>query len=189
MRIFVTGTGTNVGKTTVSKHLCRLLGAFYWKPIQTGEEKDSKMMFPETPIHPESYHFKTPLSPHIAAGLENKKIDFEKITAPDFSSLVIEGAGGVLVPLNEHYLMIDLIKKFDLPVILVSKSELGTINHTLLSLQALSECKVLGVVLCGKDSLNIHRHAIEFYGKTKVLDVMEDVNDFSITKNILKVIQ
>lgn len=172
MRVFITGTDTGVGKTTVTRYLCNLWKADYFKPIQTGLEKDSDQMSKDTFIHPEVYHFKAPLSPHAAAAKEGKEIDLQKIHLPQTDRLIVEGAGGVLVPLNETHLMIDLIKHLGLPVIIVSRNQLGTINHTLLTLQVLSSVQVLGVILSGDDKTCVHRDAIEHYGKTKVLAMM-----------------
>jgi dethiobiotin synthetase len=172
MRVFITGTDTGVGKTTVARYLCNLWKADYFKPIQTGLEKDSDQMPEQTFIHPEAYHFKAPLSPHAAAEKEGKEIDLQKIQIPQSDRLIVEGAGGVLVPLNKTHLMIDLIKHLGLPVIIVSRNQLGTINHTLLTLQALQDLPVLGVVLSGEDPTNVHHQTIESYGKTKIIGMM-----------------
>lgn len=172
MRVFITGTDTGVGKTTVARYLCNLWKADYFKPIQTGLEKDSDQMPEETFIHPEVYHFKAPLSPHAAASKEGKEINLQRIQIPQGDRLIVEGAGGVLVPLNKTHLMIDLIKHLGLPVIIVSRNQLGTINHTLLTLKALQDVPVLGIVLSGEDPTNVHHRAIEHYGKTKVLAMM-----------------
>jgi len=150
--VFVTGTGTEVGKTLVSLGLCLRFKADYWKPIQTGLDKDSdfiKRFLTGKKIHPCSYDFKNPLSPNQAAQKEGRRIKLDKIKAPKSSFLVIEGAGGGLVPLNDKEMMIDLIQKLGFPVIVVAKSGLGTLNHTLLTLEALKarKIKMLGLIL------------------------------------------
>jgi dethiobiotin synthetase len=157
MNLFVAGIGTNVGKTIVSAILTEALEADYWKPIQSGtiEGKDSETVKSlitnsKTVIHPETYLLKEPLSPHFAAKLENVEIDLNKIELPvssslssrgksrdDNKALIIEGAGGLLVPINDKHFVIDIAKKFDSEVVLVISSYLGCINHSLLSIDYL----------------------------------------------------
>ncbi len=172
MRIFITGTDTDVGKTVISSWLCVHSGYDYIKPIQTGRERDQSTVkaLSQAVIHPECYLLKTPVSPHHAASLENVRIETENIPLPDVPNLIVEGAGGVLVPLNENTLMIDLIKYLGTPVILVARTTLGTINHTLLSLEALKSrgIPVLGVILNGLDH-PASREAISFYGQVDIL--------------------
>jgi dethiobiotin synthetase len=174
MQIFITGTGTNIGKTLVCSWLCLHTGYAYFKPIQTGttEGTDSNLVskLAGTRIYKEAYRYKAPLSPHLAASLVNEEIDITKIMLPATKNLIVEGAGGLLVPVNKKYFIIDLIKQFSIPVILVANTNLGTINHTLLSLEALKarDIKILGVICSGtlnQDNID----AIEFYGNTKVL--------------------
>ncbi|MCK6649662.1 MAG: dethiobiotin synthase [Bacteroidia bacterium] len=158
-KIFVTGIGTDVGKTVVSSVLVEALKADYWKPVQTGSffstdtAKVQKWISnSESKIHPESYLLKQYMSPHAAAELENREISLSNITIPDTSNtLIIEGAGGLLVPLNRTEFMIDMIKKFDAEVVLVVQNYLGSINHTLLSVEALKNkgLKILGMVFNG----------------------------------------
>lgn len=144
--IFITGIGTGVGKTIVSAIVTEALEADYWKPVQAGEESgtDSRqvqsLISNKTSIvHPEVYKLTLPASPHIAARAESKKIDIDTIIAAyekiqsSSKRLVIEGAGGVMVPLNEHHFVIDLIEALQAKVILVSKNYLGSINHSLLT--------------------------------------------------------
>lgn len=139
MRYFVTAIGTDSGKTLVSAILCEYLKADYWKPVQAGYPRDSdtvKSLVTYTPfhIHPEAYLLQTPASPHMAARIDQVQIDLEKIKLPKTqNSLVIEGAGGVMVPLNEHDYVIDLAKRFQAKIVLVSNLYLGSINHTLLT--------------------------------------------------------
>jgi len=174
MKIFITGTDTDVGKTIVSSWLCLHSGYAYFKPIQTGATlgRDSYRVkqLTDTHVYKEAFLFKAPLSPHLAASMESKQMDINKIQLPKVDHLIIEGAGGVLVPINENMLMVDLIKQFAIPVILVARSTLGTINHTLLTLEALRarNIPVLGIILNGpyhQDNLQ----TIESYGRTHVL--------------------
>ncbi|CAK0764568.1 ATP-dependent dethiobiotin synthetase BioD [Azospirillaceae bacterium] len=174
--VFVTGTDTGVGKTVISALLVKAWGADYWKPIQSGlvEGADAETIreaAPEAVIHPSAYCFQAPLSPHEAARLEGVTIALEAFQLPKTSRpLVAEGAGGVLVPLNERVLMIDLIVRLGLPVIVVARSGLGTINHTLLTIEALArrDVKVLGIVMNGPANLT-NRQAVEFYSGRPVL--------------------
>jgi len=139
--IFITGIGTGVGKTIVSAILVQKLEADYWKPIQSGDLDNSDTDHVRSLVsnkistfHPEAYRLTQPYSPHKSAALDGIYIDPEKIVLPETNNqLIIEGAGGLMVPLNENFLMIDLIKKLDAEVILVSKNYLGSINHTLMS--------------------------------------------------------
>jgi len=142
MNYFVSGIGTNVGKTLVSAILVEALKADYWKPVQSGttEGMDSETVRSlisngQTVIHPESYLLKEPLSPHFAAKLEGVEIELSKIIRPETSNtLIIEGAGGLLVPLNDRDAVIALARQFDAEVVLVISDYLGCINHALLSL-------------------------------------------------------
>ena len=172
-QIFVTGTDTGIGKTLVSVGLCLKFQAYYWKPIQSGEDKDTTwagQFLKKEQVLPSSYELKEPLSPNQAAELENTKIDLNKIQVPKKRPLIIEGAGGLLVPLNKTYCVIDLIKKTKLPCLLVASSKLGTINHTLLSIEALKKRQIplLGIVLCGPPSPK-NKRDIELFGKASVI--------------------
>jgi len=179
-RFFITGTDTGIGKTVVSALLCAALDAFYWKPIQTGtrDGTDRNMVMklarlPRNRTLPEAYRFAPPVSPHLAAKRAGVRIDLRKIKMPRIAShanVIVEGAGGVLVPINEKQLMIDLMAKLQLPVLLVARTALGTINHTLLSLAALRAASLdtAGVVLVGKKNLDNHK-AIEHYGNIPIV--------------------
>nr|HEV7954648.1 dethiobiotin synthase [Candidatus Acidoferrales bacterium] len=177
-RYFITGTDTGVGKTVLSAMLCAALDASYWKPIQTGTEVDSDSrsvaelvgLAPEK-ILPEAYQFAPAVSPHLAARLAGVRIDLAKIKLPASDApLIVEGAGGVLVPINERELMTDLMRLLGLPVLLAARSSLGTINHTTLSLAALRNAgvEVAGVVMIGAPNVE-NRAAIEEYGKVRVM--------------------
>lgn len=181
---FVTGTDTGVGKTVVSAILTAGLSAAYWKPIQSGAEEltDTEWIqratgLPDCHFIPETYRLSKPLSPHAAAISDGVRIMLDKIRLPQTNHLphlIVEGAGGVLVPINDRQYMVDLMKHLKLPVLLVSRSSLGTINHTLLSLQSLrhSGLDVIGIVINGPKN-QINRTAIEFYGKVKVCAEVE----------------
>ena len=182
-KIFVAGTGTGVGKTMVSAILVAGLSARYWRPVQSGlvEKTDTawvreKTGLPSTHFYPETYRFRFPLSPHVAAAKDGIHIDLELMDLPQTPGghLIVEGAGGIMVPLNEHHLMLDLMKKLQLPILLVAKSGLGTINHTLLSLDLLKNHRlpVLGVVMNGPLNAD-NRKAIEHFGNTTVCAEIE----------------
>jgi dethiobiotin synthetase len=179
-RYFITGTDTGVGKTVLSALLCAALDAYYWKPIQTGTDEgtDSRTVaqlaeLPEARIIPEAFRFRQPVSPHLAAQWAGEHIKLKNIKMPEIApdaALIVEGAGGVLVPVNEREFMVDLICEFKLPVLLAARSTLGTINHTLLSIAALGRAgvEVAGVVLIGER--NVHnREAIEEFGRVRVV--------------------
>ncbi len=181
-QFFITGTDTGVGKTVVSAILLAGLGYKYWKPVQCGllEATDTEVIKKITGLHdghffPEKYRLSVPASPHISAAAEDVTIDMETLRLPTGAgNLLVEGAGGLLVPLNDKFMIIDLLKLLGLPVLLVARSGLGTINHTLLSLAALRDrdVEVLGVVLNGaKHRQNLR--AIEYYGQVRVIAELE----------------
>lgn len=179
-RFFVTGTDTGIGKTLVSALLCAALDAVYWKPIQTGSregtDRETVTRIAELPparALPETYIFSPPVSPHLAARQAGVRIDFENIRLPAATkgeALIVEGAGGALVPINEKQLMTDLMRHLKLPVVVVARTALGTINHTLLTLAALraARLKICGVVLSGPPNIE-NRKAIERYGEIEVV--------------------
>ncbi|MGI4752008.1 MAG: dethiobiotin synthase [Janthinobacterium lividum] len=143
--LFVTGIGTGIGKTYVSAHLVETLQADYWKPIQSGDldgtdtmKVRSMVKNPVSVFYPEAYRLTQPFSPHKSAELDGIIIDPTKIVLPQTSNqLIIEGAGGLMVPLNDTFFMIDLIRKLQAEVVLVVMNYLGSINHTLLSIAML----------------------------------------------------
>ena len=179
-RFFITGTDTGVGKTMVSALLCAALDAIYWKPIQTGTregtDRETVMRLAQLPLNraiPETYRFAPPVSPHLAARRAGVRIDLRKIRIPRLPAregLIVEGAGGALVPINDAQFMTDLMQHLKLPVLLVARASLGTINHTLLSLAALrsAHLKVPGVIMVGKPNTE-NRKAIEQYGHVQVV--------------------
>jgi len=160
-RIVVTGTDTGVGKTVFSAGLAGLLGANYWKPVQAGleQETDSECVLrlgglSSDRIVPELYRLRTPASPHYAAEIDGVRIDTETLGLPDRGErpLVIEGAGGLMVPLAARTLYIDIFERWQLPVVLCARTGLGTINHCLLSIEALRkrQIRILGIAFIGE---------------------------------------
>lgn len=159
-KIFVTGTGTGIGKTLAAAIVSEGLGADYWKPVQAGNLDDTDSMFvnrltsSHVQVQPETHLLKKPASPHDAAKNDNLTIrlaDFGILPSSNESGLIIEGAGGLMVPLNEEELVIDMIQSLADEVILVSSNYLGSINHTLLSIEALQSrnIPVRGIVFNG----------------------------------------
>jgi dethiobiotin synthetase len=177
---FVTGTDTGVGKTVLAALLVAALDGIYWKPVQTGAiegtDLDSVRQWAECPVErllPERYRFESPVSPHLAgrkAGIRVALDDFGLPAPVANHPHIVEGAGGVMVPLNEHDLMLDLMRHFGLPVVVAARTTLGTINHTLLTLAGLrgAHLNVRGVVLIGAKNLE-NRNAIEMYGNVRVI--------------------
>ena len=160
--LFISGIGTEIGKTIASAVLVENLQADYWKAIQSGELDNSDSMLVEslisnkkTIIHPEAYRLTQPFSPHKSAAIDGIHIELNKIILPKTENqLIIEGAGGLMVPLNDRDLIIDLIKKLDAEVILVSKNYLGSINHTLLSVELLKNrsIPIRKLIFCGESN-------------------------------------
>lgn len=161
MKIFITGIGTDVGKTIASAIVVEALEADYWKPIQAGDLDNSDshkvkslVSNSKTQFHENSYKLNTPASPHLAAQLDEIIIDLKKIVEPKTNNhLIIEGAGGILVPLNDNDCIVDLIKK-DHKVIVISRHYLGSINHTLLTIEAIQNRKisVAGIIFSGDEN-------------------------------------
>ena len=177
-QIFVTGIGTGVGKTLCSAILVESLKADYWKPIQCGnlDESDSLhvkslIQNSKTQIHPEAYSLKTASSPHYAARIEGTNIDIDKCVLPQTdNTLIVEGAGGLMVPLNEKQCVVDLISALNMPVILVCRNYLGSINHTLLSVNLLKQraIPVLGLIFSGDNFLD-NEQVIQHFGQIPVI--------------------
>ncbi|PPD43197.1 MAG: dethiobiotin synthase [Methylocystis sp.] len=160
-RFVIVGTDTGVGKTVVSAALVGALGAHYWKPVQSGleDETDSQTVArlsgaPPARIIPEAWRLKLPASPHISARAEGVEIDPARLVPPDVEGpLVIETAGGVMVPLTDDVLTVEVLARWRLPVILVARTALGTINHSLLTIEALRrrDIPILGVAFVGDE--------------------------------------
>lgn len=172
--IFITGIGTGVGKTIISAIVTEKLKADYWKPIQSGELDSSDTMKVKslvsnniTQFHPEAYRLTQPFSPHKSAAIDKVTIDIQNIIIPKTDNqLVIEGAGGLMVPLNDNFLIIDLIKQLNAKVIVVSQNYLGSINHTLLSLHALKKYNidVTGVIFNGVKDIYSKSYILDYSG-------------------------
>ncbi|GAB1715498.1 MAG: dethiobiotin synthase [Nitrobacter sp.] len=177
-RIIVTGTDTGIGKTVFSAALAGALDGFYWKPIQAGldEETDSQAVLRLSGlaagrILPEAYRLRTPASPHFAAEIDDVTIEHQNLEIPEKARpLVIEGAGGLLVPLTRSITYIDLMARWRVPVVLCARTALGTINHSLLSIEALRARGVamLGVAFIGDENIETERIIIEM-GKVRRL--------------------
>jgi len=171
---FVTGIGTGIGKTVVSAVLTEKLKADYWKPVQSGDLDDSDTLKVKSLVsnkqsvfHQETYRLTQPYSPHKSAAIDGIKIDPEKFIAPSTANnLIIEGAGGLMVPLNDHFLMIELVKKLDVSVVLVSQNYLGSINHTLLSVAILKkyDITIAGIIFNGKTDEYSESYILQYTG-------------------------
>ncbi len=161
MKLFITGISTDVGKTIASSIIVEALKADYWKPIQAGDLYNSDshkiksyISNDKTIVHENSYKLNTPASPHLAAELDGISIDLKNIKEPKTNNhLVIEGAGGIFVPINDKECVIDLIQN-DYKVIVVSRHYLGSINHTLLTIEALKNRKIdiAGIIFSGEEN-------------------------------------
>jgi dethiobiotin synthetase len=173
MRFVVTGTDTNIGKTIFCAGLCGLLGARYWKPVQAGldgpTDSDLVAEFAGVEVVPEAYRLKLAASPHQAAAEEEITIDPDALVHPD-GPLVIEGAGGLMVPLTHQTLFIDVFARWCIPLILCARTRLGTINHTLLSIEAIRarDIPLLGVAFIG-DANNESEQVIIEHAQVKRL--------------------
>lgn len=197
-KYFITAISTDSGKTVVSAIIANALQADYWKPVQAGiEHADSNAMrkllhSSHSLIHPEAYILKQAASPHAAAKNEGVEIDLALIQVPDThgNDLVIEGAGGVLVPLNDTAVVADLITQFDAEVILVSNHYLGSINHTLLTAQELKRrnITVKGIIFNGPENEESERIILKHTGYKKLLHVFpeEQLTDAVIKKYAVK---
>ncbi len=189
MRFAVTGTDTGVGKTVFCAALAGALGANYWKPVQSGleGETDSETVrrlsgLSQDRIHPEAYRLKLPASPHISAAREGIRIEASRLTIPRRPGpLVIEGAGGLIVPLAPDLLQIDVFASWGLPVILCAPTSLGTINHTLLSLEAMARraIAVHGVVFTGEPGEEVESTIIAL-GKTRRLGRLPPLDPLNV---------
>ena len=193
MRLFVTGIGTEVGKTIASSILVENLKADYWKPIQAGELENSdsikvKNLISNTKsvFHSESYKLKEPMSPHAAAERDNITIELLKIIPPKTDNhLVIEGAGGVFVPLNKEDCILDIIPKTNSEVIIVSRHYLGSINHTLLTIKALQDrnISIKGIIFSGDENKDTENIIIKMTGIKFLFRINEEIE---FNKEIIK---
>ncbi len=186
MNYFVTAIGTDSGKTLVSAILTEALQADYWKPVQSGKEnRDVEVVLKlinngHSFCYEESYLLSQPMSPHAAAKADGITIDMDKILLPQNGGnhLVIEGAGGVLVPLNDKDFVIDLAAKFEAEVILVSNNYLGSINHTMLTVQELKRrnLKVKGIIFNGKENKETEDFILKSSGYRCLLRILPEKN-------------
>tara|TARA_B110000914_G_C15415184_1_gene423769 strand:+ start:372 stop:977 length:606 start_codon:yes stop_codon:yes gene_type:complete len=193
MRLFVTGIGTEVGKTISSSILVENLKADYWKPIQAGELENSdsikvKNLISNTKsvFHSESYKLKEPMSPHAAAERDNITIELLKIIPPKTDNhLVIEGAGGVFVPLNKEDCILDIIPKTNSEVVIVSRHYLGSINHTLLTIKALQDrnISIKGIIFSGDENKDTENIIIKMTGIKFLFRINEEIE---FNKEIIK---
>ncbi len=175
-QFIITGTDTDVGKTIFAAALTRALNAHYWKPVQAGIEDGTDTQrvtalsgLADTHILPESYCLNTPCSPHLAAEIDAVEIDIDRLTPPvTEGTLIIEGAGGVLVPLNRRITYADIFARWQIPTIIVARTALGTINHSLMTIEALR-------------SRNIPIHGVAFIG-----DEMHDSQSTICTMGAVK---
>lgn len=172
--VVVAGIGTGVGKTLVASIITEALQADYWKPVQAGNLDFTDTDFvkqhisnTKTFFHPEAYRLAMPMSPHAAAEIDGVVIELERLSVPQSSNIiVIEPAGGLMVPLNDRQLNIDLLKQWNLPVVLVSQNYLGSINHTLLSVELLkhSSARLAGIIFNGQRNASTEEFILEYTG-------------------------
>jgi dethiobiotin synthetase len=160
-KYLVTGIGTDVGKTVVSAIIAQALAANYWKPIQSGElnnsdsQKINRLTNDLVQVLPERYRLNEPLSPHASAAIDGVQLHLSELTLPQTDgNLLVEGAGGLMVPINDTNLLIDAFKLWNLPVIIVSRHYVGSINHTLLTIEALQNrgIAIKGLVFVGDEN-------------------------------------
>jgi dethiobiotin synthetase len=185
--IVVTGTDTDVGKTVFSAALTRFLDGAYWKPVQSGLEGETdsqtvaRLIDLPGRVLAERYRLRTPASPHLAAELDGIRIEVDSLIPPvSDRTLIIEGAGGLFVPLNREVLFIDVFARWRLPIVLCARTRLGTINHTLLSIEALRrrDIPLLGVALIGEAHAENAR-IIAALGRTRILGRLPILNPLS----------
>jgi dethiobiotin synthetase len=191
MNYFVTAIDTDSGKTLVSAILCEAFQCDYWKPVQAGLPRDADVIIQlvsnhKTFIHPETYLLNTPVSPHAAAKIDGIEIRFENFILPiTENKIVIEGAGGCLVPLNTKQFVIDLVSHFKCEVIVVADLYLGSINHTLLTIEALRkrDIPIKGIIFNGAENIESQNIILQH---TKLKSLLHIYPEPLITKEIVK---
>lgn len=191
-KLFITGIGTDVGKTIAAAIVTEALEADYWKPIQAGDLENSDthkvkkyISNSTTFFHPNSHALKTPASPHYAAEVDGVTIDLKKIKEPKTQNhLVIEGAGGILVPLNDKDCVVDLIQK-DYQVIVISRHYLGSINHTLTTIESLQNrnISIAGIIFNGDENKATEKIIL---GKTKLKLLGRIQNEPYFDQNVIR---
>lgn len=198
-KYFITGIGTGIGKTITSAVLTEKLNADYWKPIQSGDLAQSDSLAIEnlitntiSKIHPETYRLNHPLSPHLSAKMDGIEIELDKFQLPETNNtLIIEGAGGLMVPLNNKELIIDLIKYLSIPVIVVSQNYLGSINHTLLTINTLKQhnINIKGIIFNGETNTESESYIVRYtqvqsLGNIPLLSNLDKVSIKEARKNL-----
>jgi dethiobiotin synthetase len=196
---FITGIGTGIGKTITSAIITEKLKADYWKPIQSGDLAQSDSMTIEslisnnqTVIHPETYRLTQPLSPHLSAKIDGIEIELNNFQLPKTNNnLIVEGAGGLMVPLNDKALILDLVKYLKLEVIVVSQHYLGSINHTLLTINTLKQhnMSIRGIIFNGEENLESQSYILNYsdikhLGNIPTLRNIDKLNVIEAGKNI-----
>lgn len=186
---FVTGIGTDVGKTVISAMLVAALKADYWKPVQAGDLDNSDSIKVQKIVaslglrfHPERYRLNTPASPHYAAEVDELSIQLTDFKLPETdNTLIVEGAGGVLVPLNDTHTVLDLMVHLGLPVIVVSRHYLGSINHTLLTIEALKArgLRLAGIIFNGPETPSTES-IIAKQGQVPILGRVDELDEVSL---------
>lgn len=198
MNFFVTAIGTDSGKTLTSAILCEALQADYWKPIQAGIPMDSEFVKsmisnPKTKIHPERYLLRTPASPHAAAKIDGIEILLDEIRLPQSNNtIVVEGAGGCLVPINDDFFIVDIISRLNFQVVLVANLYLGSINHTLLTVEALKRrnVPVFGIVFNGDSNTESEKIILRHSGYRGILSIAkESVINKSVVKKYAEILK
>jgi len=177
-QFIVAGIGTEIGKTVVSAIITAGLKADYWKPVQAGDLDQGDAFWirnwvPSATVHPSTYALTQPMSPHSAAEIDGLTIDISAFEIPTDQTLIVELAGGIMVPLNDHETNLDLIKHLNLPVILVSKNYLGSLNHTLLSYEILKQhgVQIAGIVFNGPENPSGEKFNLNHTGLPLILRV------------------
>jgi dethiobiotin synthetase len=191
--IVVAGIGTGIGKTFIATILTEAFEADYWKPVQAGGLDFTDTDFvkqhisnTKTVFHPEAYRLSAPMSPHAAAKIDGIEISLEKLSIPETkNTIVMEPAGGLMVPLNDKQLNIDLIEQWGLPVVLVSQVYLGSINHTLLSVEVLKtrSINLLGIIFNGERNPYSEEFILNYTGVKRLGRVNKEV---TIDKIVIK---
>ena len=182
MRYFITAIGTDSGKTIVSAIVAEMLEADYWKPVQAGYPRDTETVESlitnkKSRVHPEGYLLQTPASPHASAKIDHVEIQLDYFKVPQVpGALVIEGAGGALVPINDQEVVIDMVKPFDCEIILVSDLYLGSINHTLLTIEALKhrDLPIKGIVFNGEANVESEKIILSKSGLKYLLHIEKE---------------
>ncbi len=181
MNFIIVGIHTGIGKTVCSAILTEALGYDYWKPVQAGDLDASDSIFiknhistPLSKIHPETYRLTEPMSPHAAAKIDGTEIFLDGLVLPSTENgLIVETAGGIMSPLSDSLVVLDLIKHLNLPVVLVTQDYLGSINHTLLSIEILrgANIPILGLVFSGKKVATTREFIAQYAGLETLLEI------------------